>query len=269
MTNLTFFMVTVAFSVSNVRFSMVNVTFLTVDSSWSHDQELKNCPTVKKKVTFSIKRLHSPKNITFITDFPGETDFTFVCVCVCVFLLDTCPFVGPLIPLFWTSGDVTSWFQRESGFCLIRPLQRHTWYTFPEIHLWCDTFAVVLCQHSSQSPSPHACFSRGGMPTSYSAVWRATHLATATGLCVCACFVCVFSGADPGGQGPGPPLTTKLRFLGPSLIFLLVFFLPRFVRHKISYFTIFHNLNSRNFQPHFTRHFISQLMQIKSRCLSS
>ena len=28
------------------------------------------------------------------------------------FLLDTCPFVGPLIPLFWTSGDVSSGFQK-------------------------------------------------------------------------------------------------------------------------------------------------------------
>ena len=36
------------------------------------------------------------------------------------FLLDTCPFVGPLIPLFWTSGDVSSGFQSQSGFCLIQ-----------------------------------------------------------------------------------------------------------------------------------------------------
>ena len=33
------------------------------------------------------------------------------------FLLDTCPFVGPLIPLFWISGDVSSGFQSQSGFC--------------------------------------------------------------------------------------------------------------------------------------------------------
>ena len=31
----------------------------------------------------------------------------------------------------------------QNGFCLIRTLQRHTWYTFVEIHLWCDTFAGV------------------------------------------------------------------------------------------------------------------------------
>ena len=91
---------------------------------------------------------------------------------------------GRLMPLFRTSGDVSSGFQSQSGFCLIRTLWRH-WYMFPEIHLWCDTSASVYSQHSSQSPSPHACFSRGGMPgfelpTSCSAVWRATHSATAT-----------------------------------------------------------------------------------------
>ena len=31
------------------------------------------------------------------------------------FLLDTCPFLGPLIPLFRTSGDVSSGFQSQSG----------------------------------------------------------------------------------------------------------------------------------------------------------
>ena len=31
------------------------------------------------------------------------------------FLLDTCPFLGPLIPLFQTSGDVSSGFQSQSG----------------------------------------------------------------------------------------------------------------------------------------------------------
>ena len=42
------------------------------------------------------------------------------------FLLDTCPFLGPLIPLFRTSGDVSSGFQSQSGFCLIQTLQRRT-----------------------------------------------------------------------------------------------------------------------------------------------
>ena len=30
-------------------------------------------------------------------------------------LVDTCPFMGPLIPLFWTFGDVSSRFQSQSG----------------------------------------------------------------------------------------------------------------------------------------------------------
>ena len=34
--------------------------------------------------------------------------------------------MGPLIPLFWTSGDVSSGFQSQSGFCLIRTWQRRT-----------------------------------------------------------------------------------------------------------------------------------------------
>ena len=29
--------------------------------------------------------------------------------------MDTCPFVGPLIPLFWTSGDVFSGLQSQGG----------------------------------------------------------------------------------------------------------------------------------------------------------
>ena len=52
--------------------------------------------------------------------------FCFVLFFFEKFLLDTCPFVGPLIPLFWTSGDVSSGFQSQSGFCLIRTWQRHT-----------------------------------------------------------------------------------------------------------------------------------------------
>ena len=80
------------------------------------------------------------------------------------FLLNTCPFLGPLIPLFRTSSDISSGFQSQSGFCLIRTLRRCTWYMFPGIHLWCATSASVHSWHSSQSLSPHACFSRGRMP---------------------------------------------------------------------------------------------------------
>ena len=30
-------------------------------------------------------------------------------------MVDTCPFVGPLIPLLWTYGDIFPEFQSQSG----------------------------------------------------------------------------------------------------------------------------------------------------------
>ena len=39
-------------------------------------------------------------------------------------------------------------FEARVGI-LICAWQRCTWYTFPEIHLWCDTFASVYGQHSN------------------------------------------------------------------------------------------------------------------------
>ena len=32
-----------------------------------------------------------------------------------IVLVETCPFMGPLIPQFWTSGDVSSGFQSLGG----------------------------------------------------------------------------------------------------------------------------------------------------------
>ena len=32
----------------------------------------------------------------------------------------TCPILGPLVPMFWISGNVSSGFQIQSGFCLNR-----------------------------------------------------------------------------------------------------------------------------------------------------
>ena len=47
-----------------------------------------------------------------------------------VFLSDTftCPILGPLVPLFWISGDVSSGFQSQSGFCLIRIAEANVMY---------------------------------------------------------------------------------------------------------------------------------------------
>ena len=47
-----------------------------------------------------------------------------------VFLLDTFtrPIMGPLVPLFWISGDVSSGFQSQSGFYLIHIVEENVMY---------------------------------------------------------------------------------------------------------------------------------------------
>ena len=90
------------------------------------------------------------------------------------FLLDTCPFVGHWYACFGLLVISRLDFKVRLG-SLLCTCQRHMWYTFPEIHLWCNTFAGVYGQHSSRSLSPHACFSRGRLSgfklqTSYIAV---------------------------------------------------------------------------------------------------
>ena len=70
------------------------------------------------------------------------------------FLADTCPFLGPLVPLFWISGDVwvskPEWVLPYSLF-----LQRRMLCTFPKIHLWCYTYLLAAGTHPVTSP--HAC----------------------------------------------------------------------------------------------------------------
>ena len=39
-----------------------------------------------------------------------------------------CPFMGPLIPLFWTSGDVASGFQLQSGQSYLRLAEAYVMY---------------------------------------------------------------------------------------------------------------------------------------------
>ena len=60
-------------------------------------------------------------------------------------------FVGPLIPLFWTSGDVCPGLQSQGGltctlYCLC---------AIPQIHLWCDTCRPLDSQHGRQATLTH------------------------------------------------------------------------------------------------------------------
>ena len=72
-------------------------------------------------------------------------------------LLVTCPFVGPLIPLFWTSGGVSSGFQSQSGFCLIRILPRRAWYPARYWQNWKrDVIVKILANQKSKYVRNHA-----------------------------------------------------------------------------------------------------------------
>ena len=64
---------------------------------------------------FSLKNLQTyDRGSTPINDFNldlnEKRNFFFL-----KFLADTCPFLGPLVPLFWISGDISSGFQSQSG----------------------------------------------------------------------------------------------------------------------------------------------------------
>ena len=77
------------------------------------------------------------------------------------------PFVGPLIPLFWTSGDVSSGFQSQSGFCLIQAWQRHTCYVTHSLSFISGATPVnLLAASMGAEPSlPHTCKALMGLET--------------------------------------------------------------------------------------------------------
>ena len=64
---------------------------------------------------------------------------------------------GALVPLFWISGDVSSGFQSQSGFCLIR------YFCGGECNIHSPRFtsgatlADLLAASAQPVTSPHAC----------------------------------------------------------------------------------------------------------------
>ena len=77
------------------------------------------------------------------------------------FLADKCPFLGPLAPLFWISGDVFSGFQSQSGFCLICIFCRGKCNVHSLRSTYGATNANLLAAGSAASHFP-TCISRGG-----------------------------------------------------------------------------------------------------------
>ena len=72
-------------------------------------------------------------------------------------MADTCPFLGPLVPLFWISGDVSSGFQSQSGFCLIRYFCGGECNVHSPRFTSGATLADLLVVSAQPVTSPHAC----------------------------------------------------------------------------------------------------------------
>ena len=66
-------------------------------------------------------------------------------------------FFGPLVPLFWISGDVSSGFQSQSGFCLIRNFCRGECNVHSPRFTSGATLADLLVASMQPVTSPLAC----------------------------------------------------------------------------------------------------------------
>ena len=66
-------------------------------------------------------------------------------------------FFGPLVPLFWISGDVSSGFQSQSGFCLIRYFCGGGCNVHSPRFTIGATLADLLVAGMQLVTSPHAC----------------------------------------------------------------------------------------------------------------
>ena len=83
--------------------------------------------------------------------------FFFIFLFFLKFLADTCPFLGPLVPLFWISGAVSSGFQSQSGFCLIRYFCGVKCNVHSPRFTSGATLADLLAAGAQPVTSPHAC----------------------------------------------------------------------------------------------------------------
>ena len=72
-------------------------------------------------------------------------------------MADTCPFLRPLVPLFWISGDVSSGFQSQSGFCLIHYFCGGKCNVHSPRFTSGATLADLLAAGTQPVTSPHAC----------------------------------------------------------------------------------------------------------------
>ena len=75
--------------------------------------------------------------------------------------------MGPLIPLFWTSGDVSSGLQSQNGFCLIRVQRRCTCYVTCSLRFTSGVTPadLLVASMAAELSLPHACKALVGLKT--------------------------------------------------------------------------------------------------------
>ena len=96
-------------------------------------------------------------------------------------MADTCPFLGPLVPLFWISGDVSSGFQSQSGFCLIRYFCGGECNVHSPRFTSGATLANLLAAGAQPVTSPHACAEVGLGSVSNMHAWSKINFKTPYG----------------------------------------------------------------------------------------
>ena len=107
--------------------------------------------THKRKLYQKNPNIVNMYNLHYILESIGSYSFFLK------FLADTCPFLGPLVPLFWISGDVSSGFQSQSGFCLIRYFCGGECNVRSPRFTCGATLADLLAAGAQLVTSPHAC----------------------------------------------------------------------------------------------------------------
>ena len=121
--------------------------FISQISNYNHFRH-----TVKEVVNISVKTRRELIPVTVVSDtFLTLMEFFFFSSFFLNFWRTHVLFVGPLIPLFWTSGDICPGFQSQGGLaCMLSCLR-----AIPLIHLWCDTCWPLDGLHGSLPTLTH------------------------------------------------------------------------------------------------------------------
>ena len=121
-----------------------------------NDDVIIRIKNLKSSVNYDAKAGNVNLSVNFFVDWK-QCLVSFFFFFFLKFLADTCPFLGPLVPLFWISGDISSGFQSQSGFCLIRYFCGGECNVHSPRFTSGATLADLLVAGAQPVTSPHAC----------------------------------------------------------------------------------------------------------------